>query len=108
MDQTNIWPVDTDSKNKNWLSIFRVGMVKIECGQSGCRTLKLTVSQKQGINWFFGCLYKFRKAKSWFNEFWVGVVKMAMALSSWDPKTYCILITDLWTELMFWMLIVMQ
>ena len=39
--------------------------------------LKLTVSQKwtNAINWFFAWWYKFQKAKSWFNDFWVGVVK---------------------------------
>ena len=40
-------------------------------------TLKLAVSQYKidEIYWFFGCWYKFRKAKSYFNEFWVGMVK---------------------------------
>ena len=39
--------------------------------------LKLTVSQKwtDGINWFFACLYKFRNAKSWFNDVWVVKVR---------------------------------
>ena len=34
---------------------FWMGMFKNGCGQSGHRTLKLTVSQKwvDGINWFF-------------------------------------------------------
>ena len=32
--------------NKSWFKIFRVGMVKNECGQSGYGNLKLTVSQK--------------------------------------------------------------
>ena len=52
-------------------------MVKNGCGQSDHVTLKLTVSQKleDGINWFFACWYKFGKAKSWFNDFGVGVVK---------------------------------
>ena len=39
--------------------------------------IKLIVSQKwtDGINWMFSCWCKFRKAKSWFNDFWVGVFK---------------------------------
>ena len=51
--------------------------VKNGCGQSGHGTLKLTVSQKwkDGIKWFFSYWYKFREAKSWFNDFWVGMVK---------------------------------
>ena len=52
-------------------------MVKNDCGQSGHETLKFTVSQKwtDGINWFFECCYILRKAKSWFNNLWVGMVK---------------------------------
>ena len=52
-------------------------MVTNGCDQSVHRTLKLTVSQKwtDGINKFFACWYKFRKAKSWFNDFWMGMVK---------------------------------
>ena len=52
-------------------------MVKNGCAQSGRGTLKFTVSQiwADGINWFFACWYKFRKAKSWFIDFWVGMVK---------------------------------
>ena len=38
---------------------------------------KMTISQKwtNGINWFFVCWYKLEKAESWFNDFWVGMVK---------------------------------
>ena len=52
-------------------------MVKNGYGHSGQRTLKLAVSQEwiDGINWLFGCFYKFRKAKSCCNDFWVDVVK---------------------------------
>ena len=47
-------------------------------GQSGHGTLKLAVSQEwiDGMNWFFACWCKFRKAKSSFNDFWVDVVKI--------------------------------
>ena len=52
-------------------------MVRNGCGQSSHRTLKLTVSQKwiDGMNWLFACWCKFRKAKSYFTDFWVGLVK---------------------------------
>ena len=44
---------------------------------SGHRTQKVTLSQKwrDEINWFFACWYKFKKTKSWFNDFWVELVK---------------------------------
>ena len=52
-------------------------MAKNGCGQSGHRTLKLTVFQEwiDGMNWFFTCWSKLRKTKSCFNNFWVPVVK---------------------------------
>ena len=52
-------------------------MVKNECDESGHGNLKLTVSQKwtDGRNWFFACCCKFRKARSWLNDFWVGMFK---------------------------------
>ena len=48
-----------------------MGMVKNGCSQSGHRILKLIVSQEctDGVNRFFECWCKFRKAKSWFNYF---------------------------------------
>ena len=57
--------------------MFWVGVVKNGCGESGYRTLKLTVSQEctDRVTKFFKCWYKFRKAKSCFNDFWVGMVK---------------------------------
>ena len=41
-------------------------MVKSECGESGHGTLK--------------CWHKFRKAKSWFNDFWMTMVKNGLGL----------------------------
>lgn len=40
------------------------------------KTLKLTLSQEwlDGINCLFACLCKFRKRRSYFNDFWVGMV----------------------------------
>ena len=56
---------------------FWLGMVKNVLGQSGQGTLKLNVSQKwtDGSNSFFTCCCIFRKAKSYFNNFWVSMVK---------------------------------
>ena len=53
------------------------GLVKNGCGYSVLRTLKLVVCQGEmnGINWFLVCWYKFRKAKSYFINFLVVVVK---------------------------------
>ena len=38
---------------------------------------KLTLSQEwiHGMNWFFACWFEFRKAKSYFTDFWVYSVK---------------------------------
>ena len=46
--------------------------MSVECGQSCHWTLKLTESQ-ESTDGMKQC--KFRKAKSCFNDFWVGVVK---------------------------------
>ena len=57
--------VDADSqKLKVGQKFFGVSMVKNGCGQSGHKTLKLTVSQKwtDGIKWVFACWSRF----SWF------------------------------------------
>ena len=52
-------------------------MVRNECNQSGHGTLKLNVSQDwiDEMNWYFACWWKSGKAKSYFNDFWVDVVK---------------------------------
>ena len=54
-----------------------MGIFKTGCGHSVLRTLKLAVCQgiMNGINWFLVCWYKFMKAKSYFNNFFVVVVK---------------------------------
>ena len=56
---------------------FLVIMAKNGHDQSGCKALKLTVSQEwiDGMSWYFACWWKFRKAKSCFNDFWVGIVR---------------------------------
>ena len=52
-------------------------MVINGCGQSGHRTLKLTVSQESTdeVKQIFLMLVEIQKAKSCFNDFWVGEVK---------------------------------
>ena len=51
-------------------------------GLLGLRTLKSAVSQEwiDELGWFFACWYKFMKAKSYFNNYWVGVVKNEQGL----------------------------
>ena len=58
----------------NWINWF---LAKKGCGLSGHGTLKSAVSQEwiDEMCWFFACWYKFRKAKSYFNNYWVGMVK---------------------------------
>ena len=60
----------------------------------------LTISQEEndGINWFFVFIYKFRKAKSYFNNFWVGMVQSGLGcLDHGTLKS-----SDLRNELMNW------
>ena len=86
-------------------------MVKNGCDQPGYDTLNLAVPQKwiDKINRFFTCWHEFRRSKSWVNGFfgWAWP-KMDMVFSSWDPKISCNLRTNLWIELIFWMLITIQ
>ena len=51
-------------------------------GLLGCGTVKSAVSQESidKLSWFFACWYKFRKAKSYFNNYWVDIVKNARDL----------------------------
>ena len=52
-------------------------MVKYGRSHSAHGKVKLTVSQEgiDGMNWFFACYYKLRKAKSNFSSFWVREIK---------------------------------
>ena len=61
-----------------------MGIVKKGCSPSGHGTPKLTVSQDwiYGMNWFFAYWCKLRKAKSYFADFVVALVKMGMAIYS--------------------------
>ena len=67
-------------------------MVKNGCGQSGERILKLNLKNELMV--WTACWCKFRKVKSWFDAFWVGV-------SLLDLKICCILKTSLWIEVIF-------
>ena len=42
--------------------------------------------------WFFACWYKFRKTKSWFNDFWVGLVKDGRGPLVQSAASRCILV----------------
>ena len=97
--------VDTNSHKLKVDQKFLVGMIKNGCSQSSHETLKLTVSQEwiDGANWFFGCWCTFRKAKSYFNDFGLGMVKF----SSLDLNICCILKMSLWIKLIFFMLTVL-
>ena len=57
-------------------------VIKNGCGLLGLGTLKSAVSQEwtDELGWFFACWYKFMKAKSYFNNYWVGVVKNEQGL----------------------------
>ena len=89
------WYVIT--KIKSWSKIFWIGMVKNGCGLSRHMTQKWT-------DWI----------KSFFHagtiQLFLGVLgqKWPLLFSSRDPKIYYTLRISLWTELIFWMLIVMQ
>ena len=52
-------------------------VVKNECSLLGLGTLKSAISQEwiNKMSWVFACWDKFRKAKSYFNDYWVGMVK---------------------------------
>ena len=52
-------------------------MVKNGRGHLGLGTLKSAISQEwiDEISWFFACWSKFRNAKSYFNNYRVGMVK---------------------------------
>ena len=57
-------------KIKSWLNNIQVCMVKHVCHYFGHGILKLAVCQEwnDGMNWFYACLYRFRKAESQSNN----------------------------------------
>ena len=54
-------------------------MVVVQNGSGLLRlgSLKSAVSQESiyKMSWFFACWYKFRKAKSYFDNYWLGIIK---------------------------------
>ena len=52
-------------------------MVKTGHSFLGLGTLKSAVSQEwiDEMSWFLACWYKFTKGKSYFNNYWLGMVK---------------------------------
>ena len=67
---------------KSWLKNIGVGVVKNGCDHPGLRTLKLAIPQKvsNGTNWFLVCWQKFKKAKIYFNNFWMVVIENGRGL----------------------------
>ena len=57
-------------------------VMKNGCRLLGVGTLKSAVSQEwtDELGWFFASWYKFMKAKSYFNNYWVGVVENGRGL----------------------------
>ena len=75
---------------------FWMGVVKNRCGQSGHRTKIDCISimnRWNELNWSFTCwCCKFRKAKSYFSNYWVVIVKIwAWRFCPFNPKICCIL-----------------
>ena len=54
---------------------FMGGLGKKLVEQSSRGTLKLPQEWIDGMNWFFAYWCNFRKAKSYPNDFWVGLVR---------------------------------
>ena len=52
-------------------------VIKNGHGHLGLKFLKSAVSQEwiDELGWFFACWHKFRKAKSYVNNYWVGMAK---------------------------------
>ena len=63
-----------------------MGIVKNRCDQSGYGTLKLAVCSILVLAYW----YKFRKAKSWYNDFWVGLLKDGSGLVVHSAASRCI------------------
>ena len=79
-----------------------MGVVKNKCDHLGPGTLKLAASQEgiHGVNWFFAWRYKFRKAKSFYDNYWVGVVGNGRGfLSHGNLKSA---VSQEWTDELIW------
>ena len=63
--------------------MFWVDMVKNECAQHDYRTLRIDCISRRMSRWNelgFACWWKFRKLKSYFNDFWAHARFMQIAL----------------------------
>ena len=97
--------VDTNShKLKVDQKIFGFAWPEMCLASPGHGTLKLAVSQEwiDGMNWFFAWWCKFRKAKSYFNGFWVGLVKNGCSQSG--HGTGKLTVSQNWTDEITWIL----
>ena len=67
--------------------------------KNGCGLLgKSAVSQEwiDEMSWFFAYPYKFKKAKNYFNNYWLGMVKNEWSLIDHDtPKS---LVSNIWVD----------
>ena len=89
-------------KGKSWLKKLLLDIVKNGFGHSSDKSLAGSQGCIVEINWFFACWYKFRKANSYFNDLWVGLVKNKCLFSFRDSKICCILIMNSKIELIVW------
>ena len=89
-------------------------VIKNGCGLLGLGTLKSSISQEwiDKLGWFFACWYTFMKAKSYFNNYWVGWSKIGKALKIMGLLNQVYLTNDLmnWADWLndFRMLVVME
>ena len=73
-----------DHRNKKLVKHFLGVMVKNRCGEvsRGAGVWSRGSKMNRWNEVIFTCWYKFMKAKSWLNYFWVGVVKNGLNLST--------------------------
>ena len=79
------------SRTNQWNSLIFCMLIQVLKGHG---TLKLIISQDwiDGMNWFFfffAFWCKFRKAKSYFNDFWVGVVRNRRGYLVYETLKIC-------------------
>ena len=98
MTQPNSLHVDTNLQKlivywKLWLDMVNYG-----CGQSGFRTLKLSLSQEwaDGINWVFACWHKVIQIKRWSKIFGVSMVKNGWGQSG--DTTLNLTVSEKWAD----------
>ena len=91
-----------------------MAVVKNGCDLLGLETLKSAVSQEwiDQMSWFFACWSKFRRTKSYFDNYWVAMVKNEFGLIDNGTVKSDVSQNDLmnWADWLndSWMLIVME